>query len=757
MADQSDLTKVKRSKFLSVTLVALAAITCTLALVYFYLRPEAPCYWSDFNSYEWATRFSLTRLEKDPLFYPILLLGSVSLQHNLFFTVALLPVMALLGAGRQAYISATALTYLLPLAYLIVQLSKAVQISPTKGIARSLLVVLLLPTMWAPCLRGYPDCGAALTLMGALLLYVSKRNFNSAKRGAAIGFLLALTVLLRRYFAFAGMALVVTIFVDQLLILKSRPILKESDPAGADINFTLKAKMRTFLALIGGGALTMLCLGLPFLLNLTRLNLGALYDSYHVTPQTSVAYFFSCFGLITILFSISGYAFALRARRVATSKVIFVIAFFVLAETLWICGPGELGTHYTLYFSPLVALGMVLLLDAVCAASFSRLQKSLLLVPLSLFLCLNFTFSLMPAKIADRAGLQLFRPGMLSYADQEGKGAALLFSAGYSANIRDDMPALRAIVANLRPAYASESTAAITSGQAPETDNDQTNPLSRRDQVCVIASSNLLNSEVLRNTERSMYGLDRDVVPWLELPVVDSKDSYPLERLLACRYVIVPARALYFIPPAGQTLLEAALACFDQHWPLADDFEVEPGDYMLADGVKVKIFQRRRATSALTAALTLKKMQDYVGEEPGSQPIWTTTGLLSQICYEKKRDSWLFLPARNDRPYLLYSAKQGLPKNFTLSGALKTNAAAPPTSLRARQFDAEGKEISSTILARAGAKNKAAAVAPFSQTLTNKEATFLVLELIYDLDTGVTALKQSARVSLDNLQLKTPL
>jgi hypothetical protein len=752
LADQSDLTKEKRPKFLSVALVALAAITGTLALVYFYLRPEAPCYWSDFNSYEWATRFSLTRLEKDPLFYPILLLGSVSLQHNLFFTVPLLPVMAALGAGRQAFISATTLTYLLPLAYLIVQLSKVVQIAPQKNIGRSLLVVLLLPVMWAPCLRGYPDCGAALTLLAALLLYLQNSHFTSVKRGASIGFLLALTVLLRRYFAFAGVALVLTIVVDQLLMLKNAR-------AEADFAETFKAKMRTFLALIGGGALTMLCLGFPFLLNLTRLNLGALYDSYHVTPLTSAAYFFSCFGLITVLLSAAGYGLALRARLVDSGRLTFVIVFFILAEGLWICGPGELGTHYTLYFSPLVALGMVLLFDADCASSLSRSQKTLLFVPLSLFLASNFALSLMPAKIADRIGLQLFRPGMLSYADQEGSGAALLFSAGYAANVRDDMPALRAIVAALRPLYKEQDQGR---DQEQKQDDDEANPLSKRGQVCVIASSNLLNSEVLRNTERSIYGLDQDIVPWLELPVVDSKDSYPLERLLACRYVVLPSKALYFIPPAGQTLLDASLACFDQHWPLACDFEEMPGEYTLAGGVKVKIFARKRATSEAAAALTLKKIQDFVGEEPGSQPSWTTTGLMSQICYEKKRENWLFLPAvtalppepLKEAPYLLYSARQSLPPGLTISGDLKTSADAPSVGLLARQMDAAGKEIASITLVKPDTKQKKDGSTHFAQNLDSREAKFLVLEVVYDNAASTLPLKSSARVSIDNLYLQ---
>src|SRR5437868_415561 len=87
------------------------SIPLLLPLVYWYVGQEAPCYWSDFNYYEWATRFSISQLAQSPSTYPFLLLTSVSLQHNLYFTVALVPFMAALGGDRAAYVASILLVY----------------------------------------------------------------------------------------------------------------------------------------------------------------------------------------------------------------------------------------------------------------------------------------------------------------------------------------------------------------------------------------------------------------------------------------------------------------------------------------------------------------------------------------------------------------------------------------------------------------------------------------------------------------------
>ncbi|MBS1997512.1 MAG: hypothetical protein JSS86_14425 [Cyanobacteria bacterium SZAS LIN-2] len=657
---------------------ALLAIALAALTVRWYVGLEAPCYWSDFNYYEWATRFSISQLGQSPLTYPILLLTSVSLQHNLYFTVPLVPLMAVLGGDRAAFITSIALVYFLPLALAVALLANRLSgdapngasKAPVSATIKSFAVALLIPVLWAPTLRGYPDSGAALLLLITLLLYFDGRSFASARRGALIGFLLALTVLLRRYMAFAGVSLVVCIAVDQILTCRR-------SAAGTPT----KTRIKTMLALIGGGAAGMVCLGYPFLLNLTRLNLGVLYESYHVSPSASVAYFFSCFGLITLALAAAGLLLTWRNSPQSRDQLLFTVIFYVIAQCLWILIPGELGTHYTLYFSPLVTLGVVLFYKAMS-------KNRAAMAATTLFLAFNLFCSLAPAKTTEQLGLKLFRPGMLSFADQEGAGPALLLSAAYPPNVRGDVDRLKLIVNQLRAHYEE----AAQPGQAADSENF----FAKRGHVGVIGCSNVLNHEILRNVERSIYGLNKDKIDWLEMPVVDSKDSYPLERLLACQYVVVPSVNQYFIAPAGQSIMAGSKACFDEKWPLANDFKLLPGALTIDGGVTVSVYERTRATTAATAALTLTRMKAFTPQEPGSQPNWITTGRMSQICYDKKRNQWEFKPAlyrpgffcEEDR-YLLYS--HDLPASFSLSGKLDSTPGVPPTILRAQLLGADGQ------------------------------------------------------------------
>jgi|GEM_PF-959798 len=754
-----------------------------LPLVYWYVGQEAPCYWSDFNYYEWATRFSISQLGQNPATYPILLLTSVSLQHNLYFTVPLVPIMAALGGDRAAYIVSIFLVYFLPLAYCIARLSTDVErsitdvdgsssdiagssrnskpakvqpakVQPAKSTVQAFALCLLIPVLLAPTLRGYPDSGAALTLISALLLYIENRSFDKPKRGALIGFLLALTVLLRRYVAFAGVSLVLCIAVDQLLLARQN-------------RATGKSRLKTFCALAASGALSMVCLGLPFLLNLTKLNLGVLYESYHVSVVTSVIYFFNCFGIITWLFALGGYVLAWQSKTADRTKLAFILAFYAISQALWILGPGELGSHYTLYFSPPVALGVVLFVRALS-------PKPMLAAGAVLFLLLNFGLSFAPSKTAGQLGLKPFRPGMLSLADQEGSGAALLFSASYPPYERGDLDKLKFIVDQLRAHYpmlpSPQAQGQAQEKQKQDKQSQEKQPQDKqsqdkqsqmqidRGQVAVVACSYLLNHEVLRNVERAMYGLNNDKIQWLELPVVDSKDSYPLERLLSCQYVVVPSTNQYFIAPAGQSIMAGSKACFDQKWPLAGDFKLLPGSLTIDGGVKVDVYDRTRATTPATAALTLTKMKKFTPQEPGSQPDWITTGQRSQICYDKKRSQWEFTPGiyrpgffcEEDR-YLLYT--HDLPRAFTLSGSLQTAGGTPPLTLRAQILGADGQLIEQVDLAGTAGKDAGLNfIHDFGQISVPGAAAAKYLVIILDLPPQ--AMEEGARAVVYNLKVE---
>jgi hypothetical protein len=132
----------------------------------------------------------------------------------------------------------------------------------------------------------------------------------------------------------------------------------------------------------------------------------------------------------------------------------------------------------------------------------------------------------------------------------------------------------------------------------------------------------------------------------LSTPEVDSRDAYPLERLLEAQYVVVPTQLpdyssdLTQLPAVGEWLpnqemdvVNVVFDAFTQNWEFAQDFKRLPPQFTFEDGVVVSIYQRFRPTSLATAVRTLDAIQQKIAERPGSQGNWV---ILSQWSYNTR-------------------------------------------------------------------------------------------------------------------------
>jgi len=717
--------KARQSKF-PVIFSLLSATALTLWIVRNYVGLEAPYYWSDFNYYEWACRISLNAMIDSPITYPLLLVSSATLSHNLFFTAPLAPLMAVLGDNRTGFIESVSLAYFIPFVALLADLGRKLfqpRVTANKWLYLIFTVLCLaIPPLWAPLLRGYPDYSAAMAILWCVHLYFSNRDLAQEKSNYALGFFLALAVLLRRYCAYEAIAFVLVLLIDQYLRLKS-------------LN-GLKAKFMPFMQIALAGTVTTCALGFAFLVNVTRHNYHALYESYHVSLLHALSYFGSSYGLILLLASVSGTLLACKAKLWQWENFRFVAMLYGISCLFWLLGPNELGTHYTLYFTPLVAMGLFALAVMLTTASeatnsgssFDADAKSSALkftaaAVLAAFLGLNFLLSLNPAKFGRAIGIKQFAPGMLSFVESEAEPVGYLFSANYGPWQRSDRSALHNLVTDFRAAIASEDP--NLRGRMHQAKLSE-----KRGLVYVAAFSNILNAEALRNAERELYGKYGDTISWSELPCVDSKDEYALERLLGASYVVVSDKGQYFIAEKEQDILTAVLLCFKEKWPLAQDFVVSKKikPEVLDGGLVATVYERVRPTALKEAALTLAKMRDFIKERPGSQPSWITTGTLSEICYDLKRQNFEFKLAvprekclEGERRYLLYSDK--LPDAFVLQGEIVKKGIPVPLAVECVQLDQEGNQIVSQQIVLKDERT------PLKLTLERGRTAFLALVL----------------------------
>ncbi len=669
------------SKFRSLVTV-LSATALALWLVRTYIAIEAPYYWSDFNYYEWATRISLNAMVDSPITFPLLLVSSATLTHNLFFTAPLAPLMVVLGDNRTGFIESVALAYFIPFATLLASFGGRL-LQPAVGSKKWLFFIftftcLAIPPLWAPLLRGYPDYSAALALLWCAHLYFKNRDLTSEKYNYYLGFFLALAVLLRRYFAYDAIAFVLALIIDQWLAVKTLP--------------ALKAKFIPLLQIGMAGSVTIIALGFSFLVNVTRHNYHALYESYHVSLMQNLTYFGSSYGLVILLASLAGMILAWRTHLWQKENLRFALTFYGAGCLFWLLGPNELGTHYTLYFTPLVAFGLFGLIAVL--RSPINLARAAVAIALCLFAVFNLALSLMPPAAGQKLGIGQFAPGMLSFVEIEGEPLGALFSANYGPWQRSDRGSLHGLVTDMRAVIAAEQEPSLPARM------NQAKQVDKRGLVYVAAFSNTLSDGVLRNAERELYGKYGDTIAWAELPCVDSKDSYALERLLGASYVVVSDKPQYFIQAQEQDILTSILTCFKEGWPLAQDFAESDSiaPQTLDGGVKATVYKRLRPTALKEAALTLGKMRQFVKDRPGSQPAWITTGSLSEICYDLKRPNFSFkLDAprekclEGERRYLLYSDQ--LPDSFVLEGDVIKAGVPIPLAVECVQLDQEGHQV----------------------------------------------------------------
>ncbi len=136
-------------------------------------------------------------------------------------------------------------------------------------------VTLLLPTVWASTLRGYPDAGGAALLLVAVALHLRNAAAGSRLwRVALVGVAVGASILFRRHYAYAAVSVIAAIVIHDCARLVS---------AVASSGRPLPQMRRAVLewAVVGAAmAGTLLTLGPAFLTHLLAHDYYELYRSF---------------------------------------------------------------------------------------------------------------------------------------------------------------------------------------------------------------------------------------------------------------------------------------------------------------------------------------------------------------------------------------------------------------------------------------------------------------------------------------------
>lgn len=527
-----DLFKIIKSNLKAVYKVGVFLLISAFVVVCLIERDHTVYFW-DYSAY-WKTVIDHARLIfEDPVFMIKNMIYSLNYYeyNHLIPTLMALPI-RICGNSYTIYVLLTYIMFQIPMYITLILLLCRISYGCFERQPRIEYIaigVILLPTVFYPTLYGYIDVsGAVWQSLIMLLIYEFDFSKFDRKKSILLATLMLLLILTRRYYAYFGVGMVVgilgKILVEMVSVTNKKIYIKETTKN---------------LMFIGG-----ICLGIlviffrPFLYRSIVNNYQTTYSAYNMG---NVIYNYKqilvWFGIIVICLAIAGAVagcFVNVLRSYLTAVILSVIvATFLIFQVL------TMGMHQYYIISPqiVVCIGIFLL--------FLFEQRRYIVFGASIIaLCLNFLASF---NIVYR-----------------GAPSSLFSGRKYVARVRTDLEELQSMANDAKKAAEGDGKVVIT------------------------ASSDLLNSDILRNL---YLPYNSDYFPNLSYFCdVDLRDGFPVDVLNA-DVIIATDPVQYHLQPEGQRVVGFFNSEFYNGGKLSAKFKVL-GEYHLDGGITAKMLKR---------------------------------------------------------------------------------------------------------------------------------------------------------------------
>jgi hypothetical protein len=614
--------EVSQKLLVDAGLLALLALTIGIITVAYISREQNFHWWIDWYA---RTLDIVTTFRESPSKAIELVQRSLIGERNRLYTLPLIPFILVFGSSRLVYETGLALVYLLPFALVM----GAIATQLIRKHSRTLFwatafLTLLVPVSWIPTFMGIPDTGGAAFVGLAAFVYLQDVRLKQWWRIPLIGFSLGAAVLMRRPFVYADVAFLSALSLQALVFfiveVRKQPSEEAKEKQTQSLIALIFGRLRprkrnaiawrnllfacVRIALIAATALATLGIVAPhFTYTALTTDYRTLYTSWSLPFSDISNLYASFYGWGTWLVVVLGFSASIMTRALPLPAVSFIGFSGVLSLFVWLVLLRYGNVFYSLQVTPLVIIGVV----ALIWTTWIRLRgkvRSLMLGVVGCYLVANFIVGLTPIGTMSR----VFHP---------------LFALNMPPLVRTDYGEVVRLVNTLRQ---------LTPNGEP---------------IFVVGYQRLqLTSSMLSSAEYLLYPGEERSLNILTSPEVDSRDFYPLEKLLEAQYVVVPSRLPDYssdptqlaavgewLPNKEYGVVNVVFDAFTQNWEFARDFKRLPIQFNFEKGVVVSIYQRLRPTSLATAVRTLDTMQQQIGQRPGSQGNWI---ILSQWVYNTK-------------------------------------------------------------------------------------------------------------------------
>lgn len=505
------------------------------------------------------------------------LIDSLNNDYNVYYALPIQPFFFIAGNSRPVYEIALVAVYLVPF-ILVTGLIGRRLLQDKPGWVFWLFIgaALLVPTVWLPTLRAYPDTAAALAAALATLVYLKDPSLKRLGRLLLLGLLIGLATLLRRHFAYTALSFFGAAGVVALVRFAGE--MRDQGKARKAVRRLIERILQLALAAIFA-LLTVTAFNPQVVVKTLVIDFNKLYSSYLVPWTQELGWFLDSFGWLPFGLAVSG--LVLLWRNSGRKEEVLFFGLFGLFELLfWGVYVRQISIQYTLHLSIFIVVGLAAFLLYGWEAVKTRAKPALNRAAAGLgvvFLVVNCL-----------AGVAL----------PPGTAGANLFSTNWQPLIRDDY----AQVINLTNYLDQQTTLE--------------NP------IYVAASSYRFNSDTFLAANRAITGQTKPTINLLVTPDIDSRDFYPLDALQKASIVVVIDPFEYHIASEQQQVVKVVFDMFLQKRALAQDFAVLNDNFLIDARTKAKIYKRVNAPSRQTALETLQMIQAYVKPRPGGQFDW---------------------------------------------------------------------------------------------------------------------------------------
>lgn len=521
-------------------LASLVGISALAVFVHAFVSAERFIYFWDFSGY-WVATIRLGELLPTPGAAIEAIVESVRHQkYNLLAAIPLAPVSRLFDYDRTAWVLTVLSVYGWPAVFSLVLLAERLGGIRREAVSLALTVavVVLLPALWAPLVRGSVGIGGVAIGVVLWLAVRSPLGEISVRRAVGCGVLLALLVLFRRWYAFWAVGFLGALVVEALVQPRSSEERRRAIARLASLGLTAGATLFVFAT--------------PMALRMISSDPSADRAAYRAAHfyLDGVARIVSHFGLLPLVVAGAGLVIAAlhpdsrRLARLMTVQLVIVIALFLPTQ--------RFDRHHYYLLAPQVAV-----LGAVALGTLERRARDAR--PLRWV-------------VGAYMGVLLLGFGAaftVTIADRVGPSWVLFGAPRYQPHTRSDLPEIvrLAKALDLRTRYSHA-------------------------KVYVLASHVLLNEDVLKHAHYTTEAPDLSDRVLLSAHL-DLREPFP-GRLFKAEYVVVSDPVRLHLPPEEQEVILVPGEEILSGRGIGKFYRRLPDTFVLEDGTEVGIWKRTR-------------------------------------------------------------------------------------------------------------------------------------------------------------------